>query len=800
MSLMNKNFGFDPRKIPGCSLWLDGADPLGNGVIPSSGSSLATWADKSGNNYSATQATGGLQPTVSSSGILFNGSSQYMNVPSNAIPSGNSAWSYFFVVKPTLLGVTGFVRVWLGISSSADGLTNYNNFFIEINNRWNNNTGGQLTSSAVLNQSSLIEYIYTQGVNVSGFANGTQQNTASAGSLNVGNTYVFVGGNPNQSTWYFSGYISEILVYSTTLSSPQRQQVEGYLAQKWGIKQSLPLGHPGLRQLFYPTQKLPLAFPFISLNLPTPILPTAITNCLLWLDGADSSTMGLSGSTMTSWTDKSGGARNPTVYGTPTWVTGINGKNAVYLSNAPYFQGALTLSSSNYTCFSVASTTRALPNSSVDMRLVSFTSNTGTDFGQVGTCIGLFVQGSSTSIETYRVGSIGKKAITQNTGFLAVSEYDGTNGYLWADGLVDSPTGKPSSGNFSINRYTIGNRGDNSGELWQGYVGEVIVYSRALSVAERQSVESYLSTKWGTPYTIRVAGGQSAIAFPLRKPTIFQTARFTYTGTLQSFTVPLSINPPSITLYMWGAGGGGGYIQPASGYGQGTGGAGAMIQGVYTVTPGQTLYIVVGGGGCFAFPTNQTDAQGGGGSAYNDAPATNWGAGSGGGRSAIQLTPGGADVVVVGGGGGGGVSRGQTQGGSATFSGTANSGSASTGGTQSAGGSAGSGGQNGSLKFGGSGGSGAGGGGGYYGGGGGGSASGYGSGAGGSSYTGNLSLIPGQSVLGFNSTDGLSAPNTTNQYYQAGVGVGGPLTNSYSSSPSAMNFGGNGLVVFTYRA
>ena len=42
----------------------------------------------------------------------------------------------------------------------------------------------------------------------------------------------------------YIGDIAEIIYYSVSLSNPQREQVEGYLAWKWGLKASLPSSHP----------------------------------------------------------------------------------------------------------------------------------------------------------------------------------------------------------------------------------------------------------------------------------------------------------------------------------------------------------------------------------------------------------------------------------------------------------------------------------------------------------------------------------------------------------------------------
>lgn len=275
-----------------------------------------------------------------------------------------------------------------------------------------------------------------------------------------------------------------------------------------------------------------------------------------------------------------------------------------------------------------------------------------------------------------------------------------------------------------------------------------------------------------------------------RVPTTTQT--FDFTGGNQTFTVPAGI--VFVYVYMWGAGGGG--INGNGGAGNGA--AGAMVQGVLKVLPGQVLTIVVGGGG----NTTAAASFGGGGTGGNVGNGTS---GSGGGRSAIQINS--SDVVTAGGGGGCGYPS--NTGGAASFSGTANSGSNPTsgsgtgggGGTQTSGGTAGanfagSAVSSGSQFTGGNGGGqgaacGGGGGGGWFGGGGGGSSGGSqaGGGGGGSSYINNLQLIPGQSVFGFNSSGGNAAPNTSSPYYTGTIGRGGII---------ASTAGGNGRVVIVY--
>lgn len=99
------------------------------------------------------------------------------------------------------------------------------------------------------------------------------------------------------------------------------------------------------------------------------------------------------------------------------------------------------------------------------------------------------------------------------------------------------------------------------------------------------------------------------------------TSNYSYTGADQTFTVPTGVNTMQVSL--WGAGGSGGGSLYA-------GGAGAFVQGIITVVPGQTYTIMVGQGGVF---NGTSSTYGGGGPTGSNDNSS----GSGGGRSAIQL-------------------------------------------------------------------------------------------------------------------------------------------------------------------
>ena len=200
---------------------------------------------------------------------------------------------------------------------------------------------------------------------------------------------------------------------------------------------------------------------------------------------------------------------------------------------------------------------------------------------------------------------------------------------------------------------------------------------------------------------------------------------FSFTGGEQTFTVPAGVTSIHVDAF----GGNGGSAGAA-------GGAAAEVSGDLTVTPGQVLYVEVGGTG------TGTGAGGfnGGGS----------GAGGGGGASDVRSAPRSAglspdDRLLVAGGGGGGGGNGEAGEGAAggpagqagaTSSGANEGGGAGTGSAGGIGGfGAGANGSPGELALGGSGGNGGGavgggGGGGVYGGGGGGGGLAFGAGGG----------------------------------------------------------------------
>jgi hypothetical protein len=799
-----------------------------------SGSNLTVWNDKSGNarhmNTLPPSPTAGasVYPT---SGTSINGLATVNFIPQSGIKQST-----------TLGGVTNLF--WVG-RIAAPGANHSENFYFLLGHDssydWCGRPYGDkfvdpnYTQSGIYNASPVS--LFTPDTNA--IANATFSSVYMPTSPNVSILSVagITGSTNYQGLCYdrtnhhgWCGDLAEVIIFSTALSTPNRQTIESYLAQKWGITSSLPVGHPGLTTSVY-IQTVALAVPRQKIRtIPragafTNFLPTSITGCALWFDAADATTFTLNGSTVASWRDKSSNGYSvgqATTSNQPTYATNIlNGLPGIQLSLSTYlYQVGSSMpafaSASAITVFMVAK--NGSTYSSAAWNLVNTMWFTGASDATYRYHFS-FALGSTPGVTIYpnqgAVVPLGSNALIGFT--LAASGVSvNVNGSLTTFG-GSTPTSASNSTWFMF--------GDarNSSYTTDINIYEFIGFTTTLTTTQRQTVESYLTQKWGLTSSLPVGhpGLTTTVYGTVAAPTVRQKIRvlpppaplvsytqaFAYTGANQTFSVPATTT--SITVYMWGAGGGGN-----TNYG----GAGAMVQGVLSVTPGETLTILVGQGGTI----DGTTTFGGGGAgagnmAYGGDPGIGYSgngfpqnAGSGGGRSAIQR--GGTDPtndIVVAGGGGGGTYFSSDRGGSATFSGTANPGIGGLpglGGTQSAGGAGGGTGQYGQGLSGsrGIGGNtyntnifngGGGGGGGYYGGGGGGTNGGDGAGGGGgSSLTSTLSLISGQSVLGFNSTNGYTAPNNTSPYYVSGVGNGAPAINS---NPRA---GGNGLIVLVYMA
>ncbi len=230
--------------------------------------------------------------------------------------------------------------------------------------------------------------------------------------------------------------------------------------------------------------------------------PLSISGIQLWLDGSDSSStsMTLSGTTITQWRDKSGNGNHTTGgSGTVSLVSNaVNGRSVASFTNT-YFTGPVaTFTGTQLQCFAVAMMNSA---STAYGRIFSLSRPGVHDFNETTTTFPFIRNNGGTQIMIGRNGSyLAVNTPGYLTTFLVQSGHNGSTEFIGVNGtLTPSSQNTGVSTAFNINAYGVGtnvNTGDTGG-YWHGYIAEVIYYTGLFTTLQRQQVEGYLAWKWG---------------------------------------------------------------------------------------------------------------------------------------------------------------------------------------------------------------------------------------------------------------------------------------------------------------
>jgi len=239
-------YRFSPVSLPSLAGWYDAADPLGTGVLPTNGSLLQTWFDKSANKNHATQPNVGSRPTYSSSNIVFNGTNNLLLFTNPSALVANTSFSIFVVEqRGKAIGYNLFFgggstlannNLHCGYSAGATG-TLFGFYANDLGN------GSGVPAFVPGNEPYRIwDFIFTnprRNMVINGTSIGTDPNAIPLQSWLGGNI-----GNLTPSVFWYNGSIREILFYNPALSIGNQQRVEGYLAWKWGLQGNLPASNP----------------------------------------------------------------------------------------------------------------------------------------------------------------------------------------------------------------------------------------------------------------------------------------------------------------------------------------------------------------------------------------------------------------------------------------------------------------------------------------------------------------------------------------------------------------------------
>ena len=327
-----------------------------------------------------------------------------------------------------------------------------------------------------------------------GWGDGNYYSSLNGGALTVA-TNSLVGAT----TLTIGQQAGEVVVYNDFLEQPSRQILEGYLARKWNITGNLPTTHP-----YYSTAPtLDTIHDTGSLSI-----PTLFPSLTMWLDAADSSTVVVTGTSVTNWNDKSPildvfSGTYPPIY---SYTSGPS-IPAVYFSGINSLRGTVNaaIASGVGSCFMVAS----LQNSAAQILMggyVTGAATAGNTFGFVNTGLTYIspFQGSDRAnqhvftlgfqppisvlfaqISASVAGGIGAGSVNFGTPTNQPYTVMGTS-YSWNPSL---PSSSP---------WVLGYTGASSPAGIQNfYLHEFLCFSEYFGDTQRQMVEGYIAWKWG---------------------------------------------------------------------------------------------------------------------------------------------------------------------------------------------------------------------------------------------------------------------------------------------------------------
>jgi hypothetical protein len=469
----------------GLTLWLDAADA--STLWLDGSNNVGGWLDKSGNTRHACQATVLTRPNLIAGGL--NGLPTVRTTSAGNLNLATDTYNATAFFGAARRAITRFM-VWKhtagAISSSInDGTTNNQ---ITTNASTGGPTNWNTTSYTItpFAASSVFRVIANR------FDADAQTHDSWANGVRIASqTNFIVGGMSNTNTYRVQigassggadAEMAEYIVYNTALSDGDVATINTYLQNKW---------------------------------LPSYAPPAGVTGLQLWLDGADTTTITLDGSSnISEWRDKSGNYRHATqatALNRPSYTS----SNQINSINTPWFAGvssrltvphAPEISASSYTVIAVVdndSTGTAFrswfgksANASPGNRKYFIGTNQNIGAPWAPSNMVVIADGESTSA----LGNgIKEQSGAGNSLPVIVSHQKDASvaAYLWTDGVLRATTLTPNSNNTNTSPLAIGDEY----YPWLGKVAEVLYYDRVLTTPERQSVESYLRTKWMPSFT-----------------------------------------------------------------------------------------------------------------------------------------------------------------------------------------------------------------------------------------------------------------------------------------------------------
>ena len=219
-------------------LWLDAASSWS--IVTSGNNTVSTWKDKSGKFYNFTGVNGPVTRTTKVNGLNvldITATNSYFTGTTLPIPANYSVFTVSYNNGSTNGSfVRGSTDGYIGMGIGNSGYL----YYLVGNGAWQvvpapyssaiyTNPASPFIACMTVNSSNLVAYA-NGSFNVS-----TTATNASTTGLNLGLSASGIG---------YNGYFAEVLIFNKALSDVYRQYIEGYLAWKWGLQNTLPVIHP----------------------------------------------------------------------------------------------------------------------------------------------------------------------------------------------------------------------------------------------------------------------------------------------------------------------------------------------------------------------------------------------------------------------------------------------------------------------------------------------------------------------------------------------------------------------------
>ena len=467
-------------------LWFDAADTRTiTGTSP-----VTQWNDKSGRGTNATTGTGTVttgDPINSQTTLRF-GFNNRLYISNVVMPSSQT--SAFYVFKGITSNPSGGSGYFIfsrtddnfAVYSGNEQFASYQNVaagrsYVVVMGPGGERNWGNLSTTAFINNVNVIattgvSYASSNGLSLPLVRTDNVSNTVSTASTYQISTSRSCCGD------VYTYDLGELVVYNGTSSTSSAQQLEGYLAWKWGVHGSLPTTHP-----FY---NFPPATPLFT--------PRLLDNCALWFDAADTSTI-TGSSPVTAWVNKGSiSASASTTSGTTTSGNTFNGLNYISFPAGTEMRFTAAINTQARSWFVVSRVTTPFTSNPQFWGPINATA-TGRDAVVVYSDTSIFIlyigpNGISIPVSGYIANPYNRVGI-----YAVVNSVTTSLNVLTDNGTPATLVGSEPAANYNTGsaQVIIGTGGYNTGSD----IMEIILYYGDLSPSDRRRVEGYLAWKWG---------------------------------------------------------------------------------------------------------------------------------------------------------------------------------------------------------------------------------------------------------------------------------------------------------------